>query len=1111
MMAVSPYLFGFLWFLLAQHSFIASILVEGSKMNMTWSTKENRSSTTNHKTDAVIKTSLMPTTQLPKHASLTTNETTPDPLYSLSTMAPTGTTNALNRTSNSTSHGNIHLIGQVSNTCYFTESCSQRCSNKTFHQSIEFGSDHVCSCDRACSSVFMDCCSDYSEKCSTSDYEQADDFVHERRTLMHCETKLNIVGKEIISAGVWMVAKCPSYWSDDDIRAKCQTPSFELKVESYLSYIPVFSNVSKLTYRNKYCALCNNASQHEFWNLLFFTSPHARYVSPFERFLKMNQGHFFGLRLSEGQSIRYCYFPNTISSCPNGTNASSIDACINGGVGLVRGKGRVFKNEHCALCHNVKNACGVGRMIVESRVLMPDIILSMYEINLQDHDIFAKTTPCPQHHNYDPFVDQCRKNYRETWQYQNNTTNITRDQYQVVLSLENTLNFSTQYSLKEISLRKEISRIIKINKSQISNEEIIFKTSEALVTFTVSLTPVQSVMVGMDDHEFEDIGLRRLFPTFPALLTFFGRRCILYRYLVRQLACIRQHVYTFKEYEVRNVRNIYIPQTGVVYKPSEYYSDGKMTNANITVCMKITKSFRCRYGERPLPPLYPSEYFIQRDLTLVHKSSTYNYGKYSYSKGKVNIHVCDLMAYESMPDIVESYLKDVNIVKAIEVVPKLELTEEDIPLAEIKKIPFSYSLPCTLRRVYTLGEYVELSDQRIYVNATGAFYKASEYERNFSDEKSNVSVCLKSRLSQCNSTSVKLTPSEYRVENLTLIYRSKKFLSGEYAEINGTVYVCVQFERNYTILAITSGTIHDVVLGYITLIGFVLSLLCLLAVILTYSIFRELRTLPGKNLVALSISLFLAEFSWLCRPAFLENKTGCFIIAIVNHYSFMVSFTASSVIAHHSCLILRKEVSLQRSKSGDNKAFFVYSIFVWGIPALFILTSVVLDHFSLFITDYGMSGSCWLGTSQSQLFLFIMPIAVLLLCNVLLFGFSVFCFLKNQNSIARTLGSNAIKKRQIQNILICVKLSTLMGFSWLFGLLRIIVDNEIPVFAYLFVIFVSFQGLFICVAFLFKRRCLKLYRSLWANTFSSKTASQRNSSSRKPPKSSTGTLRETSL
>ena len=233
--------------------------------------------------------------------------------------------------------------------------------------------------------------------------------------------------------------------------------------------------------------------------------------------------------------------------------------------------------------------------------------------------------------------------------------------------------------------------------------------------------------------------------------------------------------------------------------------------------------------------------------------------------------------------------------------------------------------------------------------------------------------------------------------------------------------------------------------------------------------------------------MFLAEFSWLCRLAFLGNETGCFIIAIVNHYSFLVSFTASSVIAFHSCLILGRQVSLKRSNSTNNRIFFIYSLITWGIPALFVLTSVLLDHFGLFVTDYGRSDMCWLGTSQSKMFLFIVPIGVLLLFNIFLFGFSAVRFLKNQSSIAQSLGSAVLKKRKIKNVLICMKLSTLMGFSWLFGLLQVIVEIETVIFTYLFVIFVSLQGLFICVAFVFKTRCLKLYRSLWANTVSRKT------------------------
>lgn len=47
---------------------------------------------------------------------------------------------------------------------------------------------------------------------------------------------------------------------------------------------------------------------------------------------------------------------------------------------------------------------------------------------------------------------------------------------------------------------------------------------------------------------------------------------------------------------------------------------------------------------------------------------------------------------------------------------------------------------------------------------------------------------------------------------------------------------------------------------------------------------------------------------------------------------------------------------------------------------------------------------------------------------------------------------------------------------YLFVFLNIVAGGEID--AFLFVIFVSFQGVFICVAFLINRKCFELYRKL---------------------------------
>ena len=633
-------------------------------------------------------------------------------------------------------------------------------------------------------------------------------------------------------------------------------------------------------------------------------------------------------------------------------------------------------------------------------------------------------------------------------------------------------NFSLQDD-QESLLRKGISHFIKLNESQISNEHIISKASEILVCFTISLTQLQSVIIGMKDQlEFDDTGLKELFPMFFAKkLEFFGHRRILYSCRVRQLACNHQHVYSFGEYEIKNCRNIYIHRTGVIYRPSEYYyNNTKNSKPSITVCLKNSPLRHCL---SVLPLNLQSKYYILPNLTLVYNSWRYSYGDYWYRNRMV--YICKMQSDT-----------DAIVLAELSFAPVLQRPKKktEVHMMRKKVFFFSPSLSCIHQRVYGFGEYVNLGNQWIYVNATGTLYKPGEYQRNSENERSNVSICIQKVPSQCNGTFIKLSPSEYRLENLTLIYKSQKLNYDKYIEINGTFYVCVSPTINYTIIY-TSKTKNDSVLGLITLVGFVLSLLSLSALIVTYSIFQELRTLPGKNTLALSISLFLAEFSWLCRPAFFGNETGCFIIAILNHYSFLVSFAASSVIAFHSCLILGRQVSLKRSNSTNNRIFFIYSLITWGIPALFVLTSVLLDHFGLFVTDYGRSDMCWLGTSQSKMFLFIVPIGVLLLFNIFLFGFSAVRFLKNQSSIVRNLGSDVVKKRKIENILICVKLSTLMGFSWLFGLLQVIVETE--VLAYLFVIFVSFQGLFICMAFLFKTRCLQLYRSLWENTVSRKT------------------------
>lgn len=354
-------------------------------MNITLSTKHSRPFPTQ-----------LPTTL--KNGSITRHETAPElrdsvvVLYSTrAAMAPTTDNPSANSTphriiENTTAEDPIvHYSGlNPEEMCSFTQSCSQKCSNETIFSEHYHGGS-VCSCDRACVSVFMDCCGDYAAECKTSDSDQpTDDFVYKQRTLMHCEAKLNIWQRGVnisAAAGVWMVIKCPTYWSDDNVRTKCQAPSFHLQVENYSTYIPVFSHATNLTYRNRYCALCNNVSQsqYEFWNLLFAKYKYfisLFYTKGFEEFLKFNLQDFMGLGPNDAaQPIRYCHFPNAISSCPAGGragNSSTADACVNGDVALVRGE--FMKNEKCLRMNTVRYAMKRRMFVVLDLVYHGDIL-----------------------------------------------------------------------------------------------------------------------------------------------------------------------------------------------------------------------------------------------------------------------------------------------------------------------------------------------------------------------------------------------------------------------------------------------------------------------------------------------------------------------------------------------------------------------------------------------------------------------------------------------------------------------------------------------------------------------------------------------------------------
>ena len=819
-------------------------------------------------------------------------------------------------------------------------SCSSKCrENTTYDRFSSFirtaGRD--CYCDKACDDIFQDCCADYEQSCSVNSKLKSNDDFYKRERNWRC-IRMQISSRSCtVQKGFWVVARCPNSWPNNEVKRKCHNAATELDADSLDLYLPVSGLPDLLTYRNKYCALCNNVSTYEFWSLIFKSDaiPPPHYTpNDFNKFIAENYHFLSGIRPKENQLIRWCTYEHVISICPNTTSEESLKDCVQGMAGLVNIAGShttTFKNKACALCNGHKFVCGVSKR--EPTPCNIDGSAITRAISLRDYGVSIMTKSCRKNEVFDTFLGKCRQSYVI------NELNLgSADEYQVTMSI--LLKSRIIMPPDKVQLNKALTNYFQVENSQLSDVNInrlAGDSPEMFLVFKIQLTHAQSLILASDaklnGSSNETTSLRRLF--------------------------------------------------------------------------KFHQAFQLRIG--------------LESLTIFRQE-----------------------------------IRQVN---------------------------------CTRPHTYLYGEYVFLEDLRIRVLSNDATYEQFEYYVNSSMKNASVTVCMKIVSTACNGSYIKLNTTEYYfTQNLTLLHNSLAYKLGDYIYNNNSAYICVHFDKQYKI--ITNETKDHLALVILTWLGFILSIIGLLVLFITYIIFKELRTLPGKNLMNLCISLSLAELFWIVGSTLDNYPTTCTVVAIGNHYFFLVFFTASSVIAFHSCLVFGRKMAIRRSLSEDNKIFIIYFLVIWALPGLFLLIVGLLDHYEVFIIDYGKSVVCWLGTKESKIFLFILPFGLSLIFNLLLFIVVALRLRENKKSSLRALGKEA-KKRESQNVMVCLKLSTLMGFSWLFGLLQVAVETETDAFAYLFIIFVSFQGLFICAAFLFQRKIYDLYKN-----FIFKSSSTRSSGTR---------------
>ena len=164
---------------------------------------------------------------------------------------------------------------------------------------------------------------------------------------------------------------------------------------------------------------------------------------------------------------------------------------------------------------------------------------------------------------------------------------------------------------------------------------------------------------------------------------------------------------------------------------------------------------------------------------------------------------------------------------------------------------------------------------------------------NSTNSTSDLVIMLNCSGIELNSSEIVLLPND----TLWVPIHSKGYNRTDYFMNGSSVFLCTDFASNYS----KRGTIVKrsyVVspLQIITYTGCSVSVLSLLILLVVYCAFKELRTLPGKNLINLSFAMIFYHI-FLFVAGLRNIQLLCTAIAILLHYFLLCSFAWMGVMA----------------------------------------------------------------------------------------------------------------------------------------------------------------------------------------------------------------------
>ncbi|XP_052807576.1 uncharacterized protein LOC128236635 [Mya arenaria] len=342
-----------------------------------------------------------------------------------------------------------------------------------------------------------------------------------------------------------------------------------------------------------------------------------------------------------------------------------------------------------------------------------------------------------------------------------------------------------------------------------------------------------------------------------------------------------------------------------------------------------------------------------------------------------------------------------------------------------------------------------------------------------------------------NCTWAKLDPAEYIFTNdskLFILSTQETYNESQFHQNGTDVFICHSINKT----CVQCHSVHvtfnfDESEVYLSTIGLVISILSLLLTVIIYFSFPQLLNTPGKILICLVVSLLLAQLFFLISSEVSSYPLVCKILAICDHYFFLAAFCWMNIIAFDLWKTFSGKFIASSSSESARKKLCLYSFYGWVIPLIIVGVALILefgqfDGIDTSMKPYYGRKICWITSRNSLILFFLGPLALFKL-----FDMTSFIFTAVHIARARKQGAAARRKKNTCSLLINIKLSLVMGLTWVFAFVANVANLQFM--WYFFIIFNTLQGLFIAISFLCTRKVGRLLHEkyeVFSSTFNSR-------------------------